>query len=972
MTRKIIMPAVMLLLFTFILIPSGAFATTYYVDAISGSDSNSGTSVDTPWQTVAKVNAATFSAGDYILFKKGDTWSEMLTPPSDGAAGSPITFGAYGTGAQPTFSGIDLFNNSNYWFTYPYSGNLVSNGDFETWSNGLPSTWTANNAGAFSQSTSEFHSGSSALVMAVDSLNTDVYIYKNSSAFVANAPYIFSIWYNIPSGKSAKLTLSVGSRYLKSDATWQGTSQAIYLAGTGAWAQYTLSFTTEGTASVLRVVIERNSAASSNLYFDDVQLNRNETADQNVWGISTTDNTGVLFNGTAGTNQVSTTTLVSDGDWYSDGSILWVYSSTGANPATVWTNPGIEAGTRRNAGVKNNHSYVTFDGLHVTKAVLGFRMGSDVPATQDVSIVNCTSDNNSQQGIMLGNGTGHVNTNYYINNNIISNNGTTSSSPGVCLYHGIYFSHTSSSTASNNTFSGQLGGFSIQVQDASNNNLIENNISTSGTVGGTCGFLTIYNNGDGLPTGNKIFNNISSNYEGWTVFVGGATISSMNYIFNNVFIQFPNTSGDGLGNYGINIANSGTTGLASTTLFNNIVRNSSVAGTYSHTIYDARKTLVSDYNNFGPERSSFIWTGQNNTTLSSYTATTNNDAHSTSSDPTLVSDTDFHLFSLSNGIDAGIATTSRTTDLAGNPIYGTPDIGAYEYQPPFTLGTDKIDPTGSIRIYGDRKYRYTTATSSTMSADFSVSPAEGSWTYSASSSRPEWLNISNITWDTSGDYSKSWTASSSNATTTVFTIGDLRPNTKYDVSVDGSVSSSPTSDSSGKISYTYTGGYSTHTFSVSPSAVVESQSVQMSQSVSSSGGSGFSPAARLAYLAKIYADNGLTYNPGNNAPNDTVSIANTEVNVKATFSRTLKPRASGNDVKALQVFLNNHGFVVAESGPGSPGNETDFFGRATWNALIKFQNHYADEILKPIGLKYGSGILGPMTLNMIIELSGKR
>jgi hypothetical protein len=46
-----------------------ASATTYYVSASTGSDSNSGTSSGTPWQTVAQVNGQVFQPGDSILFR---------------------------------------------------------------------------------------------------------------------------------------------------------------------------------------------------------------------------------------------------------------------------------------------------------------------------------------------------------------------------------------------------------------------------------------------------------------------------------------------------------------------------------------------------------------------------------------------------------------------------------------------------------------------------------------------------------------------------------------------------------------------------------------------------------------------------------------------------------------------------------------------------------------------------------------
>ena len=83
-------------------------ATTYYVDATGGNDSNSGLTEALAWKTIAKVNASSFSAGDSILFKRGETWREQLTVPSSGSAGNPITFGAYGTGADPIISGADL------------------------------------------------------------------------------------------------------------------------------------------------------------------------------------------------------------------------------------------------------------------------------------------------------------------------------------------------------------------------------------------------------------------------------------------------------------------------------------------------------------------------------------------------------------------------------------------------------------------------------------------------------------------------------------------------------------------------------------------------------------------------------------------------------------------------------------------------------------------------------------------------
>lgn len=89
--------------------------TTYYVDATGGNDGDPGTSPGTAWQTIGKVNGETFNPGDSILFKRGETWSgTVLQPPSSGASGSPITFGAYDSGALPIITANDAIARAVY------------------------------------------------------------------------------------------------------------------------------------------------------------------------------------------------------------------------------------------------------------------------------------------------------------------------------------------------------------------------------------------------------------------------------------------------------------------------------------------------------------------------------------------------------------------------------------------------------------------------------------------------------------------------------------------------------------------------------------------------------------------------------------------------------------------------------------------------------------------------------------------
>lgn len=80
------------------------------------------------------------------------------------------------------------------------------------------------------------------------------------------------------------------------------------------------------------------------------------------------------------------------------------------------------------------------------------------------------------------------------------------------------------------------------------------------------------------------------------------------------------------------------------------------------------------------------------------------------------------------------------------------------------------------------------------------------------------------------------------------------------------------------------------------------------------------------------------------------SVTSTAVSV---FKANLTVGSLGSEVKALQEYLNSHGYAVATSGPGSSGNETTRFGAATKAALIKFQ--------KAKGITPAAGYFGPKT-----------
>jgi len=89
-----------------------ASATNYYVKN-GGNDVLDGLTDATAWATIAKVNSASYSPGDSILFKAGNIWIEKLIPASSGSISLNIIYASYGVGANPLFTGLQDITLSN-------------------------------------------------------------------------------------------------------------------------------------------------------------------------------------------------------------------------------------------------------------------------------------------------------------------------------------------------------------------------------------------------------------------------------------------------------------------------------------------------------------------------------------------------------------------------------------------------------------------------------------------------------------------------------------------------------------------------------------------------------------------------------------------------------------------------------------------------------------------------------------------
>lgn len=142
---------------------------------------------------------------------------------------------------------------------------------------------------------------------------------------------------------------------------------------------------------------------------------------------------------------------------------------------------------------------------------------------------------------------------------------------------------------------------------------------------------------------------------------------------------------------------------------------------------------------------------------------------------------------------------------------------------------------------------------------------------------------------------------------------------------------------------------------------------------SPSGGGGGSSFTQVTPIKEIVVNNGNTcqsgelFNTKNGLPcpanNIKVIVPNNSTNLNNSssvlFTKNLKYKMSGLDVRLLQIYLNNHGYLISKTGPGSPGKETIYFGLSTKKSVTYFQ--------KKNNIK-ADGIFGSNTRKLINSL----
>jgi hypothetical protein len=160
---------------------------------------------------------------------------------------------------------------------FPRVQESIVDGGLELWSSSTNLTyWTENISGSstVNREQTEAYDGAFCAKLSIDSSDHYAEIQQNIR-LVPGATAKLSLWYkNSTTGKTAGIVLcdSGQNTYLKSDGTWQASSNVIVLPNATTWTKYEISFTVPGSYTNYHLYLKRNSAASSDIYFDKVSL----------------------------------------------------------------------------------------------------------------------------------------------------------------------------------------------------------------------------------------------------------------------------------------------------------------------------------------------------------------------------------------------------------------------------------------------------------------------------------------------------------------------------------------------------------------------------------------------------------------------------------------------------------------------------------------------------------------------------
>jgi uncharacterized repeat protein (TIGR02059 family) len=492
------------------------YGTTYYVSS-AGNDGSNGTSTSTSWATLNKVNGFSFVAGDNILFNRGDTFYGTLKINSSGTSASRITFGAYGTGANPVITGFTTISGWTNYGNGIYSKaitpetdvNMVTVDGVNTMMGRYPKTgnWLAyssvSNLGLTcnSLSSSPSWTGADVIIRRQAFFNDRLYITNHSGT---------TITCDDRYGSKGDATGNIGDwpsmshsgwgfffeRSLATLSTVNGVTPVL-----GEWFHNGTTFymyfgAIDPTTKIVKVATLNNGAVISGSYIkiDNISFQGSSTTsiDARNGNYLTVTNCETRFSGVFSVFPSANCTI--DNSYLHDTHAVCIYGSvsgltlTNSTLENIAVNDGGWYGwDDAGVGILNSGSniivqYNTFRNTGYDGIYLG---GDNVLI--DKNLFDNTCSRSFDQGAIYTNGTGK--TNYVISNNIVINTvGSMSGASGSWTIwttaEGIYLDEPCSGvTISGNTVYNTVHGSGIKLHEAHDITILNN---------------TLYNNEEGF------------------------------------------------------------------------------------------------------------------------------------------------------------------------------------------------------------------------------------------------------------------------------------------------------------------------------------------------------------------------------------------------------------------------------------------------------------------------------------------
>ena len=708
---------------------NNCYATTYYIHP-NGSNANSGTGSDTAnaWQSLYMGSKTTFVAGDNIKLAKGGVWditgaSQNLTIRSSGTTTSPIIFSSYDS---------DLSTTEKPWIQGDFSGNgsscvYINNRDNIVIEE-LKTTF--GNTGTDYCGNIRIHGGDNILV-------NNCYMGSSSSfgfyAFTVGSITVLNCdaEHNIIDGYCFRL--GTDTSVINSTSMWNDRDGIRFVGITGMYAgSNTCRY--NGNAHTPNVGTGSDQPDGSGIYIGSVNaaaLGKNYLIENNILsdnigcGLDVEGSRGYLptIYGTVTNNIVNKNGEAGiQHQWHCRE--YYIADNTITNTGTInakmlWGN------NNNNPGTRLPYWGTAIQNITSGAGSLGTWTGN---AIVEHNIIDTVYDNGRGDGIGLR-FDDDVRNIVYRYNSVRNCEG-----PGIKATTGDY-----STTTTN------LAYYNLVIQSGYNSHSY-----LPGSTTGQSHPRSIYGFPEPTCRDSWFFNN--TGYGGNTGTVTPYAISYDNHLyenrnrraFNTIF--WPLSEGAIWQGYG-----TGT---------------DSLAGYEYHNLFATTTTRV------------YYWGAGTHTVLHDVSVEPSNII---ATNPNFIDplNENYHLQWNSPCIDAGTITANilgrdasgnqspiPQVDYDGNPIYGIPDMGCFEYQPPFAIGTHTIDITGTATLYADGKWRYKTGTSSGAIAALDIYPTAGrlSGTYSA------WMDIDVGTWTVA---SMTWVVTPQWATDTTQVVAGL-------------------------------------------------------------------------------------------------------------------------------------------------------------------------------------------------------